>query len=111
MSAMTASPHPASSASEALRLKRVLGLWDLLIPLISAIIPALAIQRLLPGVPFAFLTFLVVLGMTGLNLGGIRTTARANTLLLAVTTAVVGWFLIVAVRYLFQRQGWGGIFS
>src|SRR4029077_12642174 len=50
----------------------------LVIPLISAIIPALAIQRLLPGVPFAVLTFSVVLGMTAVNLGGIRATARAN---------------------------------
>jgi putrescine importer len=41
----------------------------LLIPLISAIITALAIQRLLPGIPFVVLTFIIVLGMTMVNLG------------------------------------------
>ena len=83
----------------------------LLIPLISAIIPALAIQRLLPGIPFAALTFLIVLGMTALNLRGIKATARANMVLLLVTSAVVGLFIILALRFLWQRSGWGGIFS
>src|ERR1051326_2100671 len=46
----------------------------LIIPLISAMIPAQAIQRLAPEVPFALLTFLVVLGMTVLNLRGMRAT-------------------------------------
>jgi amino acid transporter len=83
----------------------------LLIPLISAMIPALAIQRLVPGIPFAVLTFLVVLGMTVLNLGGIKATARANLLLLVVTSAVVGVFLILAIRYLWRKAGWSGIIS
>src|SRR5512137_480740 len=50
----------------------------LIIPLISAIIPALAIQRLFPSVPFALLTFLIVVAMTVLNLRGIRATVHAN---------------------------------
>lgn len=83
----------------------------LIIPLISSIIPALAIQRLLPGVPFAALTFLVVLGMTAVNLGGIRATARANLVLLIVTAAVVGIFLVLAIRFLMQKHGWGGVVS
>lgn len=83
----------------------------LIIPLISAIIPALAIQRLFPDVPFGVLTFLVVLGMTLVNLGGIRSTARANLVLLVGTGVVVVVFLVLAVRFLLQRQGWGGVFS
>jgi amino acid transporter len=83
----------------------------LLIPLISAIIPALALQRLLPSVPFAVLTFLIVLGMTALNLRGIKATARANVALLLVTSGVVGVFLILATRYLWHKSGWGGVFS
>lgn len=81
----------------------------LIIPLISAIIPALAIQRLFPEVPFGVLTFLVVLGMTLVNLGGIRSTARANLVLLIGTGAVVIIFLVLAVRFLLQRDGWGGV--
>jgi len=83
----------------------------LVIPLISAIIPALAIQRLLPFVPFPVLTFLIVAGMTGLNLRGIRATARANTLLLVVTSVAVGVFLILAVRYIALKTGWASLLS
>ena len=83
----------------------------LLIPLISAIIPALAIQRLVPSVPFPVLTFLIVLAMTALNLRGIKATARANEVLLIVTSAVVGLFVILATRYLWHRAGWSGLFS
>ncbi len=80
-------------------------------PLISAVIPALAIQRLLPFVPFPVLTFLILVGMTALNLRGIRATARANTLLLVVTSIAVGLFLILAIRYLVLKAGWGGVWS
>jgi amino acid transporter len=83
----------------------------LVIPLISAIIPALAIQRLLPFVPFPVLTFLILAGMTALNLQGIRATARANTLLLVVTSIAVGVFLILAIRYLVLKAGWGSVLS
>jgi putrescine importer len=83
----------------------------LVIPLISAVIPALAIQRLLPWVPFSALTFLVVTAMTILNLYGIRATVRANAILLAVSSAVVVLFLFLAARYLFLDMGWDGLLS
>jgi len=50
----------------------------LMIPLISAIIPALAIQRVWPMLPMPLLTLAIVLVMTFLNLFGIRATARAR---------------------------------
>jgi len=83
----------------------------LVIPLISAIIPALAIQRLIPGAPLPVLTFLVLLGMTLLNLRGIRATLRTNMVLLAVASLAVGVFLVLAIRYLYLKSGWSGIFS
>jgi amino acid transporter len=83
----------------------------LIIPLISAIIPALAIQRLLPGVPFWLLTLLIVGAMTALNLRGIRATVHANMVLLAVTSLAVAAFLALAARYLFVKAGWAGLFS
>src|SRR5205814_7381951 len=46
-----------------------------------------------------------------LNLRGIRWTARANEFLLAVMCLVIGIFIIQAVRYLWQQQGWSGLFS
>jgi putrescine importer len=83
----------------------------LVIPLISAIIPALAIQRLIPAAPLPLLTFLVLSGMTALNLRGIRATVHANMVLLAVASIAVGVFLILAIRYLLLKSGWSGIFS
>ena len=83
----------------------------LVIPLISAFIPALAIQRLLPAVPFPVLTLLIVAAMTGLNLRGIRVTLHANMVLLVVASLAVGVFLILAARYLFLKTGWSGLLS
>jgi len=49
--------------------------------------------------------------MTWLNLRGIRATARANVILLTIMCVVIGIFMVLAVRYLFHLQGWGGVFS
>jgi putrescine importer len=83
----------------------------MVIPLISAIIPALAIQRVIPSAPLPLLTFLIIAAMTGLNLRGIRATLHANTALLFVTSVAVGAFLILAIRYLVLKAGWGGVLS
>ena len=83
----------------------------LIIPLISAIIPALAIQRLIPSAPFLLLTFLIIAGMTVLNLRGIRATVHANMVLLAVASLAVVAFVTLAIRYLFLKAGWAGVFS
>jgi amino acid transporter len=83
----------------------------LIIPLISAVIPALAIQRLIPSAPFVLLTFLIVGGMTALNLRGIRATVHANMVLLAVASLAVVVFIVMAFRYLFLKTGWAGVFS
>jgi amino acid transporter len=83
----------------------------LVIPLISALIIALAIQRLVPAAPLPCLTFLVLAAMTLLNLRGIRTTVRANMVLLVVASLAVGAFLVLAIRYLVPQSGWRGILS
>jgi amino acid transporter len=83
----------------------------LMIPLISAIIPALAIQRVWPALPFPLLTLLIILLMTMLNLRGIRATTRANTILLWGTSATVLIFLLLAIRYCFLKGGWSGVVS
>jgi putrescine importer len=72
---------------------------------ICAIIPALAIQRLLPAAPLPLLTFLVLVCMTGVNLFGIRVTLRANTWLLILASAAVLLFLGLAIRYLSLSNG------
>jgi putrescine importer len=83
----------------------------LIIPVVNVIYGALTIQRLLPEVPFAIWAVALTVGMIALNLRGVRSLARANTILLAAMCAVVGAFVILAVRYLLHQGGWAGIFS
>src|SRR5208282_3733377 len=80
-------------------------------PIINAIYGALTIQRLLPGIPYIVLAAVCVVFMTYINLRSVRVTARANEIMLAVMTAVIGVFIIMAFRYLFKAQGVGGLFS
>ena len=89
----------------------------LIIPLMSTIIPALAIQQLIfhlpwvPRIPFTALAFVIALLMTLLNLRGIRATARANLLLLIFSGFSVIAFMILAGRHAFLHSGWAGVFS
>jgi putrescine importer len=80
-------------------------------PILSGIYGALTIQRLLPGVPYVVLAAGFVGLMTYLNLQSIRGTARANEILLVIMTAVIGIFIVMAIRYLFRTQGVGSVFS
>jgi amino acid transporter len=91
----------------------------LIIPLICTIYGALTVQRvvgpMLPQVPprilYVVLAALFAGTMTFLNLRGIRATARTNLVLLVIMCTVIGVFMLLALRFLFQAQGWGGVFS
>jgi len=83
----------------------------LIIPVVNVIYGALTIQRLLPEVPYAIWVTIFAVGMIALNLRGVRSLARANTILLGTMCAVVGAFVVLAVRYLLHQSGWTGIFS
>jgi amino acid transporter len=83
----------------------------LVIPVVNVIYPALTFHRLFPAVPYAAWAVLVVGVILFLNLRGIRFTARANEILLALTSIVVIAFFWTAIRYLFHLQGWGGLIS
>src|ERR1700690_707790 len=80
-------------------------------PLINSIYGALTIQRFFPFIPYAVLAAIFVGIMTLLNLRGIRATAYANIILLTIMCAVIGVFMVLAVRYLFHIQGWSGVSS
>jgi putrescine importer len=81
-------------------------------PLINAIWIAVAIHsRYIPKMPYAVAALLVVAFMTALNLRGIRSSARANKVLLICMCAVIAVFLYLAVRYLYLGQHWAGLFS
>ncbi|HWQ55737.1 MAG TPA: APC family permease [Bryobacteraceae bacterium] len=83
----------------------------LIIPVINTIYIALTLGRLFPQVPFAVWALLTVGSITLLNVRGVSFTARANQVLLAVMSVVIGVFLFDAVRYLWQLAGWPGVFS
>ena len=83
----------------------------LLQPILNAVWVAVAVHRLVPQVPYAVGALLFVGLVVGLNLVGIRATARANRVLLGFMFVVIGAFIVLAVRYTYGLGGWGGIFS
>jgi putrescine importer len=80
-------------------------------PLQNSLYAALTIQRLVPHVPFALLSALAVGFMTCLCWFGIRTTARANEILLAFMSVVMIAFLAEAIWYIFSHQHLQGFIS
>lgn len=80
-------------------------------PLQNSLYAALTIQRFVPQVPFALLSAAAVGIMTLLCWFGIRTTARANQILLGLMSVVMIAFLGEALWYIFVHQHWNGLIS
>lgn len=83
----------------------------MLIPLFCVIYGTLSLQRAITTMPFAVGAALFAGGITLLNLRGIRSTARTNELLLLFMFAVLGWFIVVAIKYLVAHYGVPRLFS
>jgi putrescine importer len=83
----------------------------LVIPLFCVIYGSLAGQRLIPEIPYPVWALLFAGTMTYLNLRGIRSTTRANQILLSFMFVVLLAFIILAVRYLLKLSGPSGLFS
>src|SRR5438874_1728822 len=84
----------------------------LLQPLINTVWISTALhERYVPQVPYIAWAALIAGIMTVLNLAGVRSSARANKLLLLVMSVVVVAFVVLATRFLYGSQGWGGLFS
>ena len=84
----------------------------LLQPLINTVWISTALhERYVPQVPYIAWAALIAGIMTVLNLAGVKSSARANKLLLAVMSVVVVFFVVLAVRFLYGGQGWAGLFS
>ncbi len=80
-------------------------------PLQNSLYAALTIQRLVPHVPFALLSALAVGFMTILCWFGIRTTALANQILLAMMAVVMVAFIGAAVWYIFRHDHLVGLIA
>jgi len=65
----------------------------------------------IPQIPFVIWALIIAGIMTALNLAGVKASATANKVLLAVMSVVVVYFIVAAVRFLYGGQGWEGLFS
>jgi len=84
----------------------------LLQPLINTVWISTALhERYVPEVPFIAWAALIAGIMTVLNLAGVRSSARANKILLFFMSIVVVFFVVLATRFLFRGHGWSGLFS
>jgi putrescine importer len=84
----------------------------LLQPLINTVWISTALhERYLQKVPFFAWAAIIAIIITLLNLRGIRSSARANKVLLFLMFVVVGFFIVLAVRFLFRAQGLARMFS
>jgi amino acid transporter len=83
----------------------------LIIPAINTIYGALTLQRLFPSVPYLVWALLFAAVITILNLMGVRSMARTNSILLAAMFLVIGAYVWFAVRFLLVSQGWAGVLS
>lgn len=84
----------------------------LLQPLINTVWIATALhERYVHQVPYVVWALLIAGIMTVLNLIGVKASATANKVLLAVMTVVVAAFIVLALKFLYGGQGWAGVFS
>ena len=83
----------------------------MLIPLFCTLYGTLTLQRALPILPFPLGSVLFAGGITLLNLRGIRSTARANQVLLVLMGIVLLSFIVLAIKYIAARNGILGLFS
>jgi putrescine importer len=88
----------------------------LLQPLINTVWIATALHERaayfhIPQIPFVIWALVIAGIMTALNLAGVKASATANKVLLAVMSVVVVYFIVVAIRFLYAGQGWAGLFS
>lgn len=80
-------------------------------PLFCVLYGTLALVRAVPALPFPVGALMFAGGITYLNLRGIRSTARANQVLLILMFAVLGSFIVLAIRYLVAAHGLSSLFT
>ncbi len=82
-----------------------------LIPLLSIVYGALTAHRLLPAVPYAAWVVLFAVGLTLINIPGIRLTARASTVMMVLMSTCAVLFIADAAVYVVSAHGAGGLFD
>ena len=80
-------------------------------PIQNALYAVLAIHRMVPQIPFAILSLLIVAFITLMATGGIKFNARTNEVLLGFMLLVTAVFLVQAVRHIVFHQSFSALFS
>ena len=80
-------------------------------PIQNALYAVLTIHRLVPQVPFAVLSAVIVALITVLATGGIKFNARTNEVLLGFMMLVTAGFLVQAFRHIVHHQSFSALFS
>src|SRR3954468_23997927 len=80
-------------------------------PIQNALYAVLTIHRLVPQVPFAVLSAVIVALITVLATGGIKFNARTNEVLLGFMMLVTAGFLVQAFRHIVLHQNFRALFS
>jgi amino acid transporter len=103
----------------------------LVIPIVSIVYGALTMRRLADAFVPGLTQKLAALGMgmsgerwhltlwvvfftlliTVLNLRGIKWTSLANLVMTGLMFIAIAWFVAAAIRFLWMREGWGGLLS
>ena len=83
----------------------------LIIPVINVVYGSLTLSRMLPAIPPVIIKLAMTLFITGVNLRGIKATARTNTILLGLMFIVIVAFIGLAIVFVFRLHGLEGIFS
>lgn len=83
----------------------------LIVPIVSTVYASLTLTRLVPEVPYAAWVMLLTVLITGLNIAGIRSSAKSNIVLLCVMCVVIAWFFVITIRYLALHGGAHALFS
>ncbi len=83
----------------------------ILIPLVSIIYAALTAQRLLPAVPYAVWATAFTVGLTIVNIPGIRVTTRAGEVMMAIMSVCAVLFIFLAARHIVALHGVAGLFD
>ena len=81
----------------------------LVIPIINTVYGVLSFQRLFPGVPYTLGVIFFIGFMTLLNLVGVRSSMKANKIMLYVMLVIIGAFIVLAIRYIMHTLGWSGL--
>jgi amino acid transporter len=80
-----------------------------LIPLLSVVYAGLTAARLVPRVPYSFWAVLFTFSITIINVRGIRVTAQASRVMMAIMTFSAALFVALAALRVVQTHGWNGL--